>query len=164
MSPFFVSFKKGKMISNSEIKEALDRTLDKDKYFIVRIHNKGENIKVILDGYQKFNIDDCVNISRELKSELGDELSDYNLEVTSPGLTAPFEVKEQYEKHKGEKVEVLLKDGTKIKGKLLNIFPESIEIEEKKRIKTENKKKKTVVENKNIKLDSIKSTKLIISF
>ncbi len=152
------------MISNSEIEAALEKILDKDKYFVVRIHNKGENIKVILDGYQKFNIDDCVNISRELKSEFGSELDDYNLEVTSPGLTAPFEVKEQYEKHKGEKVEVLLKDGNKVKGKLLNVFPDQIEIEEKKRIKTDKKKTKTVTENKDIRLDNIKSTKLIISF
>ena len=162
-SPFFVYLKEKKMIKKEKIEEVLDRILDKDKYFIVRIHNKGDNIKVILDGYGKFGLDDCININRKLKSEFMGELDDYNLEVTSPGLTSPFEVPEQYHKHTGEKVEVLLSDGQKITGKLLEVLPDEIVVEEKKRIRNEKNKKKTVTENKTISLDDIKKTKLIIS-
>jgi hypothetical protein len=59
---------------------------------------------------------------------------------------------------------VLLNDGQKIEGKLLEVLPEEIELEEKKRVKNDKGKKKTVTENKRIKLTDIKSTKLIISF
>jgi ribosome maturation factor RimP len=152
------------MITDSKLKEVLERIIDKDKYFIVKIHNKGDNIKVILDGYKKFGLEDCVNINRQLKNEFKGELDDYNLEVTSPGLTEPFEVPEQYQKHVGEKVEVLLNDGQKIEGKLLNVGDNEIELEEKKRIKTEKNKKKTIRENKILQFDNIKKTKLIISF
>jgi ribosome maturation factor RimP len=152
------------MITKEQIEQALDKILDKEKYFVVNIHNKADSIKVVLDGYEKFNLDDCVDISRELKSIFGEELDDYHLEVTSPGLTAPFEVPQQYHKHVGEKVSVLLNDGQKIEGKLLEVLPEEIELEEKKRVKNDKGKKKTVTENKRIKLTDIKSTKLIISF
>ena len=151
------------MVTKEDIEKVLDRFLDKDKYFIVKIHNKGENIKVILDGYKNFSIDDCVRINRQLKDEFAGELDDYNVEVTSPGLTAPFEVIEQYEKYTGHKVEVLLKDGSKITGKLEEVAPDGIKIEEKKRIKTDKNKKKTIRETKAIKFEDIKSTKLIIS-
>jgi hypothetical protein len=59
---------------------------------------------------------------------------------------------------------VLLKTGEKIKGKLLEVNPDDILIEEKKRIKNEKNKKKTVREEKSITFDEIKYTKLIISF
>ena len=164
MSPFFISQNRKRMITDKQIKVALDRILDKDKYFIVRIHNKADNIKVILDGYQKFGLEDCININKQLKNEFMEELDDYNLEVTSPGLTSAFEVPEQYKKHIGEKVEVLMEDGQKVTGKLLSFSPGEIEVEEKRRMKNEKNKKKTVTEIKNIKLDNIKRTKLIISF
>jgi len=152
------------MVKNDDIKKAVEGMLDPDNYFIVGVQNPQDTIKVIIDGFKGVDLDKCAEITRDLRSLFGEELDEYNVEVTSPGLTLPFQVKEQYIKNKGNKVEVLLQNGEKIKGKLLEVNPEDILVEEKKRIKNEKKKKRTVREEKKINFKEIKHTKLIISF
>jgi ribosome maturation factor RimP len=152
------------MVKSQDIRKAVEGMLDAENYFIVGVKNPQDTIKVVIDGFNGVDLDKCAEITRDLRNMFGDQLDDYNVEVTSPGLTSPFEVKEQYFKNKGNKVEVLLKTGEKIKGKLLEVNPDDILIEEKKRIKNEKNKKKTVREEKSITFDEIKYTKLIISF
>ncbi|MFO8236374.1 MAG: ribosome assembly cofactor RimP [Bacteroidales bacterium] len=152
------------MIDEKQIVTVLDKILDKEKYFLVEVSNKKDNIKVIVDGYNNFRLDDCIWISRRLKDEFRGELDDYNLEVTSPGLNAPFKVKEQYEKNIGREVEVLLMDGAKVTGTLQNYSPEKIQIEEQKKIEEKGKKSKTITKETGIDLKDIKKTKLIITF
>lgn len=153
-----------KMVKNQDIRKAVEGMLDPDNYFIVGVQNPQDTIKVIIDGFNGVDLDKCAEITRDLRSLFGEQLDEYNVEVTSPGLTSPFQVKEQYIKNKGNKVEVLLQNGEKIKGKLMDVYPDEIIVEEKKRIKNEKKKKKTVREEKTITFDEIKHTKLIISF
>lgn len=152
------------MVKDREIEKAVRDVLDSDNYFIVGIQNKQDTIKVIVDGYKGIDLEKCSEITRNLRSSFGEKVDDYNIEVTSPGLTSPFQVIEQYKKNIGQKVETLLKTGEKITGKLQEVNPDSILLEEKKRIKTDKNKKKTVREEKTIKFDEIKYTKLIISF
>ncbi|MGM0496301.1 MAG: ribosome assembly cofactor RimP [Bacteroidota bacterium] len=152
------------MVKDREIEKAVRDVLDSDNYFIVGIQNKQDTIKVIVDGYKGIDLEKCGEITRNLRSSFGEKVDDYNIEVTSPGLTSPFQVIEQYKKNIGQKVETLLKTGEKITGKLQEVNPDSILLEEKKRIKTDKNKKKTVREEKTIKFDEIKYTKLIISF
>lgn len=152
------------MVKNKEIENIVKDELNSDDYFIVGIQNKQDTIKVIIDGYKGIDLDKCGEITRKLRSSLGEKVDDYNIEVTSPGLTSAFQVTDQYKKNIGQKVETLLKTGEKITGKLQEVNPDNILIEEKKRIKTDKNKKKTVREEKTIKFDDIKYTKLIISF
>lgn len=152
------------MVKNKEIENIVKDELNSDDYFIVGIQNKQDTIKVIVDGYKGIDLDKCGEITRKLRSSLGEKVDDYNIEVTSPGLTSAFQVTDQYKKNIGQKVETLLKTGEKITGKLQEVNPDNILIEEKKRIKTDKNKKKTVREEKTIKFDDIKYTKLIISF
>jgi ribosome maturation factor RimP len=106
-----------------------------------------------------------VNVNRGLRNLFAGELDEYELEVTSPGLSEPLKVYQQYEKNVGKKVEVLLKqDRKKISGKLLDVDDRGIKLEEKKRIKTEKNKKKTVREEYSIDFDDIEYTKPVISF
>jgi len=152
------------MVKDRDIEDVVNDVLNSDDYFIVGIQNKQDTIKVIVDGYKGIDLDKCGEITRKLRSSFGEKVDDYNIEVTSPGLTSAFQVIEQYKKNIGQKVEILLKTGEKITGKLQEVNPESIFLEEKKRIKTDKNKKKTVREEKTIKFDEIKYTKLIISF
>ncbi len=152
------------MVKNKEIENIVKDELNSDDYFIVGIQNKQDTIKVIVDGYKGIDLDKCGEITKKLRSSLGEKVDDYNIEVTSPGLTSAFQVTDQYKKNIGQKVETLLKTGEKITGKLQEVNPDNILIEEKKRIKTDKNKKKTVREEKTIKFDDIKYTKLIISF
>ena len=74
------------------------------------------HIVVEIDTQNGVNIDFCAELSRHIESQLDREVEDYELEVGSAGLTAPFKVIEQYHKNKGNEVDVLTKEGKKITG------------------------------------------------
>ena len=153
------------MIEEKDIRKIVESNLDPKEYFVIEIQNKADKIKVIMDGYQRsVDLDHCAAVTRELREGLGEKADNYDIEVSSPGLSEPFRVKEQYQKNIGEKIEILLNSGEKLTGKLLEVNPDDIQVEEKKRIKTEKKKKKTVREQHSLRYDEIKYTKLIISF
>lgn len=144
---------------------ALENLPEAKNFFIVDIQNKKGKIIVSIDSYKGIKLDECVNVNRGLRNLFAGELDEYELEVTSPGLSEPLKVYQQYEKNVGKKVEVLLKqDRKKISGKLLDVDDRGIKLEEKKRIKTEKNKKKTVREEYSIDFDDIEYTKPVISF
>ena len=60
----------------------------------------------------------CIN---SLKKQECSRTTIFHLEVSSPGLDEPLKLHRQYLKNIGRKVEVLLKDGRKIEGKLLEV-------------------------------------------
>ena len=152
------------MLKNSEIEKALDQLFSSKDFFVVDIQNKKGKITVFIDNYKGIKLDDCVRINQDLRVLFSGELDNYDLEVTSPGLTSPFKVYKQYEKNIGKKVEVLLKTGQKLEGKLLNVDNEGIILEVKKRIKTNNKKRTTLRKEHRINFDEMEYTKTIISF
>ena len=53
-------------------------------------------------------------------------MEDYSLEVSSPGLSGAFRVKQQYEKNVGREIEVLRLDGIKLKGFLESLSDSGI--------------------------------------
>jgi ribosome maturation factor RimP len=92
-------------------------------------------------------------------------VEDYELEVGSAGLTAPFKVIEQYHKNKGNEVDVLTKEGKKITGILTEVTPDTFTVTVEKMVKPEGAKRK-VLHKEDIILhyDSVKYTKHIIKF
>jgi len=152
------------MIEDAELKKAVEELAENRGFFIVGLQNKKGRIQVIIDDYKGIKLDECMDINRGLRSWFGERIDAYDLEVTSPGLTEPFKVYEQYDKNVGQKVQVQLHDGTQISGKLGNVSPEGIRVDEKKRMKTDNKKKKTVHHQHDIPFGDIHHTKLLISF
>jgi ribosome maturation factor RimP len=79
--------------------------------------------------------------------------------VSSPGVDEPLLLNRQYIKNIGRSVEVLLKDGNKIEGKLLEAKENSIAIEV-----TTGKGKKAIIEQKELPIEDIKSTIVQINF
>lgn len=144
---------------------------DQPHYFLVEIKIKPtNNVKVFLDGDQGITIEKCISINRALyklleESQLFPE-GDFSLEVSSPGLDEPLKLYRQYVKNTGRLVEVVLKDGRKMDGKLLEVNETSLVIEETKgknlHGRPAGKKKELLLHN--ILFDNIKSTKLQIVF
>lgn len=137
---------------------------DDPSHFLVEIRIKPtNNVKVFLDGDNGITIEKCIAINRALYKQLeGSGIfpnDDFSLEVSSPGLDEPLKSDRQYRKNVGRKVEVLLKDGVKLEGKLLEVREGSILVEE---IKGKNKKQEII--NHEILMDNIKSTKIQIVF
>ena len=85
-----------------------------------------QRIEVYLDrdaGKPGIDIDTCAEVSRYLQFQLDHQENaqkQYVLEVSSPGMDNPFKVLRQYHKYKGSRVEVLLMDGRKLDGILVD--------------------------------------------
>ena len=121
----------------------------------------GNHIKVYLDGDNGITIDKCVTLNRKLYKELEESDmypgGDFSLEVSSAGLDEPLKLRRQYNKNINRNVEVVMLDGQKFIGKLVNVGDKEITIEEYKG------KKKEVISH-TLLFENIKSTKIQIVF
>ena len=118
------------MVDPYKIEAHLREILAEAGCFLVDIRvDKSNKILVHVDRDAGVSIDDCVLISRNLEARLDRDMEDFALEVSSPGLDSPFRVIEQYYKNKGEKVRVVLNDGTTIEGLLKEISDSGIEVD-----------------------------------
>jgi ribosome maturation factor RimP len=153
------------MITKAQVEYFLLPALT-ETMFVVDIQvSAGNKIVVQIDSATGVGIDDCVKASRAIEGNLDREVEDFELEVSSPGITQPFKVIQQYKKNLGKEVEVLKKDGIKLKAKLIGVAENGIDVEFEKTFKPEgSKKKQTIIEKQFVEFDKIKHTKLILSF
>jgi len=132
--------------------------------FLVEVKVRpGNNVKVFVDGDNGVSIDRLIQYNRKLYKNLEESglfpNGDFSLEVSSPGLDEPLKLHRQYLKNIGRPVEVILKDGVKKEGKLLEATGSSIMLEEEK-----GQGKKREVLQHSISFDDIKTTKIQIKF
>jgi ribosome maturation factor RimP len=133
-------------------------------YFLVDIKIKPtNNVKVYIDGDQGISIEKCVQFNRALYKKLEDIAlfpnGDFSLEVSSPGLDEPLKLHRQYRKNVGRQVELILQDGSKAEGRLLDVSEDGIIIEE-----TRGKNKKKEIVNHTFLFENIKTTKIQVVF
>ncbi|MCF6357805.1 MAG: ribosome assembly cofactor RimP [Draconibacterium sp.] len=153
------------MIDKRQIVSLVNEQLE-DKMFLVDIKvNERNVIDVFVDSFDGLPISKCVAISRHVEHSLDREEEDFELHVSSPGLTEGFKVKEQYIKYKGRAIEVVPEEGKKLEGILLEVGEDDFVLETSTREKVEGHKKKQLIVKKHIlKYDEIKSAKAVISF
>lgn len=107
------------MIDKQKLYETVEAAISGTDAFIVDITVSADNsIAVALDSPTGVDLDDCVEITRKIEGVFDRDVEDYALEVGSAGLTAPFKVAGQYLKNVGNPVEVLTRDGRKLRGVL----------------------------------------------
>lgn len=125
----------------------------------------GNNITIEIDNDQGVDIEDCVAISRHIESKLNQEELDFELTVTSAGLTSKFKTLRQYKKYEGKEVEVLTKKGQKITGLLKSSDDNGFIVIVNKKEKPDGAKRKVQIEEEiHFTFDEIKYTKYLISF
>ena len=69
--------------------------------FFVELIAKGKRLELYIDKVPSITIDELVQVSRHLEAQLDEEGSvpeDYTLNVSSPGMSNPLRVREQYVK------------------------------------------------------------------
>jgi ribosome maturation factor RimP len=137
---------------------------DDPGYFLVEVRIKPtNNIKVFLDGEKGIPIEKCVQCNRAMYKQIeGSGLfpgDDFSLEVSSPGLDEPLKLLRQYKKNIGRRVELVLQDGSKMEGRLLEVGEDGIVVEE-----TKGKNRKKEVINHAFLFDNIKTTKIQVVF
>ena len=122
-------------------------------------------IRVFIDSFSGLTIEDCALFHRKLEEKLDRESEDFELQVSFPGLSEGYRVREQYFKNIGRPLEILTIGGEKITGLLKSAGDDGFVIDYTEKVKVEGKKKKQTVV-KEIKLDyqEIKSAKVIVTF
>ena len=150
------------MISKEIVKSLVESAIGGTTIFIVDIKiDSASRIFVEADKFEGISIDECVRISRAIESGLNRETEDFELEVSSPGLTLPFKVIDQYRKNCGRQVNVVKRDGEKINGLLQHTDDEGIVLEVKTKIREAGQKRpKTVMRTVALKFSDIKATKV----
>jgi len=153
------------MIDKAIVKKLVEEMLD-DKMFVVEITvNQRNVINVFVDSYDGLTIEQCISISRHVEHSFDREEEDFELQVSSPGLSEKFKVKEQYYKYTGREIEVVTVSDVEFEGVIQSATDEEIILETSARELVEGQKKKQlVVKQHHLKYDEIKSAKAVISF
>ena len=130
----------------------MEKHLEGSDVFIVEVKvGSANDIRVQVDNPEGISIGSCASISRYLNEALDREVEDFALQVSSPGLSSPFRVKQQYEKNVGRRVEIVLNEGEKLEGVLENVDAESILLKMKGK-------------EEELPFDEIKKAKILLSF
>lgn len=155
-----------KRMLKDKVKKLLDAALAKNESlflidFSVGLDNK---IKVVLDGDNGVNLEDCIEISRAIEHNLDREEEDFSLEVTSAGATSPLVIPRQYKKNLGRKIKVKTSNG-EVEGNLVAATDEAITLEWKAREpKPIGKGKHTVQKKQEIVFSEINEAKVVLKF
>ncbi|MFA7492911.1 MAG: ribosome assembly cofactor RimP [Proteiniphilum sp.] len=154
------------MIEKKLIIDFTKQYLDDSPNYLTDILVSTDNtITVEIDNDHGVDIDDCVALSRYLESKLDRDREDFELTVTSAGLSSPFKILRQYKKHEGKEVEVLCKNGQKIIGTLKSSDDYGFTLSVTKKVKPEGAKRKIEVEEDiHFTFDEVKHTKYLIRF
>ena len=154
------------MISKDSVYQIVEQYIADKNYYLVDVKVTPDNrISVEIDSFDGVSIEFCMEVNRHIESQIDREIEDYELEVSSAGLTEPFKVLKQYEKNIGNEVEVLTKEGKKVSGVLVEVSETEFVLEIEKTEKPEGAKRKIIVtENITFSYEDIKTTKYIIRF
>jgi ribosome maturation factor RimP len=152
------------MISEKKVQELVEEKIKGSELFIVEVKVSGGNrISIALDRPTKLNVGDCAEVSRFVEAGLNRDVEDFEITVSSPGLEQPLRVLNQFLKHQGRNVRVVLKDGRLLRGKMNSANEEGITLEVFRENKKKNKEQ-TQNEIVNLKYPEIKETKIEITF
>ncbi len=149
-----------------KVASLLNKALEENpSLFLIDFTVGGDNtIRVVLDGDNGINLQDCMNVSRAIEHNLDREEEDFSLEVTSAGAASPLELPRQYKKNIGRKLKVRTA-GEELEGNLTNATDDTITLEWKAREpKPVGKGKITVQKKRDIAFSDIHEAKVIIKF
>lgn len=152
------------MIDVKKITGLVTDCLEGTDRFVVHVGvNATNQINVIIDGDKGVTIDHCVELSRFIENSLDRDAEDFELKVASAGIDHPYQNLRQYKKNIGQAVQVLLKDGSVLRGILSAADKTAIEV--KKEEKKQNKSKKMVTGLPvRIPMEEINQTKGLVIF
>lgn len=134
-------------------------------FFLVKAEVKGANrIEVEVDhDSDPVDIDTIVALTKHIEAGLDREKEDFELEVSSAGLTTPLVGVRRYRKFIGKELEVLLKKGVKEKGVLVSADEEGFVLEV---IRMENpegaRRKQQVVHQLPLKYEEVKQATYLL--
>ena len=96
------------MTFKEKVSEKIDKALEENpSLFLVDLQiSDSFKISVALDGDHGVNLQDCIQVSRFIESNLDREEQDFSLEVASAGVSTPLKSVRQYKKNIGRTLKV----------------------------------------------------------
>jgi ribosome maturation factor RimP len=136
------------------------------EYYILDVEIKpGNDIRVELESSGPVAISDCVEISRQIESNLNRDEEDFALQVSSPGIDKPLRDYRQYIKNVGRTLQIKLADGVEVEGELKAADENGIKLLSRRKERVEGKKKRRLVEEElELAYPEIKRAKVKIQF
>ncbi len=154
------------MIDPTYLNQLVEEALALEDAFLVSLEvGPGDRIELLADHMGGLTLERISTITRHIRQQLDDQEYDYSLEVSSPGVGQPLLKEKQYEKNVGREVEVLTLEGEKIEATFTDFKEGIVFLQYKTREpKPVGKGKITVVKKREIPLEEIKSTRVLIKF
>ncbi len=159
------SFYKNMTFKEQVSKFLNDALLEKQDIFLIDLTiSDSYKIIVTLDGDKGVNLQDCIEISRNIENNLDREEHDFSLEVASVGVGSPLKMIRQYKKNVGRTLIVKTKED-KIEAELVEANQENIVLSWFEReLKKIGKGKETVQKTKIIPYNEITEAVVTINF
>ena len=153
-----------RMIKKEEILSIVEAKTAEDNVFVVDVKVSPANqIYVEIDAFDGVNIDYCVKLSKYIEGHFDRETEDFELEVSTSSISAPFKVLNHYIKNIGREIELFTLDNKKLIGLLKDANADGFTLEEEQLKKIEGKKKKqTVITLHKFIYDEVRMVKQII--
>lgn len=101
-----------------------------DRYVVNVLINKDNIIELFIDADSSVTIDDCVATSRYINENLDRDVEDYELSVSSAGISEPLLKMRQYQKYIGKTLIITDNEGVKKMYRLLSFNDLQLEVEE----------------------------------
>ncbi|MDP3913447.1 MAG: ribosome assembly cofactor RimP [Bacteroidota bacterium] len=153
------------MIDKVKIAELVNEKLADDQFLVDVTISTSNEIHIMVDSDTGISINQIVEISRHVESNLDREAEDFELSVFSAGLTEPFRLVRQYKKNVDKEIEVLLTNGQKLNGLLIGVEEQAIDLEVTTNEKIEGSKKKELVTKvHHLEYSEIKEAKKVFKF
>ena len=154
------------MLDKAEVTRVIEQAIEGSDLFVVQVTITRDNIITVdLDSDSSVDIDQCIMVNDAVLAAFDRDVEDYELTVGSYGISSPLLVRRQYDKNIGQEVEVLTRDGRKLKGVLTDADDEGFTIEVLTKVKVEGKKRpEQMMVPERITYDNAKQTKCVITF
>lgn len=147
------------MLNKKKIATIVEDFLGGSDKFLVNVDvSKGNVVDVYVDGDEGITISECAEISRYIESNFDRDREDFELRVSSPGIDKPFRLRRQYAKYVGKEIQLVLNDGSKLRGRLVSFSDDDMQLE----VTKGGKKKET--ESMSIGFAEVRQGKPVISF
>ena len=156
-----------KMTFKEQVEKLLQDALDlREDLFLIEFKiDEANKIKVVLDGDNGVNLQDCIDVSRAIEHNLDKDVYDFGLDVASSGVSTPLTMSRQFIKNIGRKLSVKTDKEIVIEAELTKADEQSITLEWKAREpKKIGKGKETVEKIVNLPYSEIKEATVVISF
>lgn len=112
----------------------IETYLKEQNLFLVNLSvSRGNKIAIYIDSLEGTRIEDCIQLSRFIEQNLNRDAEDFELDVSTPGLSKPFLVEEQYQKYTGREIEIKTTSGEKVTGILKSFSKDIITVETEKK-------------------------------